>query len=181
MGAWVPIPDGRGRPRAAPCGIGPWDGARVASQQSPTLRPGRGKCSTQNGSVIPEPRRGDPKQLESARLFDRSCRVATRDPSRLGQLESARGCAGLGQPWPRPAARRSGWSGPHGEEFALDKSASARTDERAEPPTAIAGGTLRRNVLGAIALEKNDCSFPRRRQPRRGSNPGQRRRPAMHP
>ena len=28
-------------------------------------------------------------------------------------------------------------------------------------------GTPRRNVLGAIASEKNDCNFPRRRQPRR--------------
>ena len=161
--------------------FGPWDGARVASQQSPTLRPGRGKCSTCNGGVIPESRRGDPRQLESARLFDRSCRTATRDPSRLGQLESGRGCGGLGQPWPGQAARCSGWSGPHGEEFAPDKSASARTDDRAEPPAITVGGTLRRNVLGAIALEKNDCSFPRRRQPRRQSKPGHRRRPATHP
>src|SRR5262249_11208399 len=29
--AGVPISNGRGRPRAAPFGIGPWDGARVAS------------------------------------------------------------------------------------------------------------------------------------------------------
>ncbi len=41
----VPIPNGRGRHRAAPFGIGPWDGARVASQQSPILRPGQGYCS----------------------------------------------------------------------------------------------------------------------------------------
>lgn len=33
--AWVPIPNGRGRHRAAPFGVGPWDGARVASTAEP--------------------------------------------------------------------------------------------------------------------------------------------------
>src|SRR5262245_30000830 len=63
-----------------------------------------------------------------------------------------------------PAARRVEWSGPDGEEFAPDKSASARTYP-AELLTAIVSGTLRRNVFGAIARANNDCSFPRRRQP----------------
>jgi hypothetical protein len=42
--ALVPIPNGRGRHRAAPFGVGPWDGAQVASQQSPILRPGPRYC-----------------------------------------------------------------------------------------------------------------------------------------
>jgi hypothetical protein len=65
------------------------------------------------------------------------------------------------------AARRFGWSGPYGEEFAPDKSASALTDYQAEPLTVIVSGSSRRNVLGAIAFEKNDCNFPWRRQPNR--------------
>jgi hypothetical protein len=52
------------------------------------------------------------------------------------------------------AARCSGWSGPGGEEFALDKSASAGAEAPAELPTAVVGGTSRRNVLGAIASKR---------------------------
>ena len=66
-----------------------------------------------------------------------------------------------------PAARRSGWSGPYGEEFAPDTSASARIRYRAELLTITVSGDLRRNVLGAIASAKNDRNFPWRRQPRR--------------
>src|SRR5262245_50414514 len=96
--------------------------------------------------------RGMMRKQASARLFDRSCPRATRDLSRWGQLESDRGCGGISQQWPKPAARRSGWSGPSGEEFAPDTSASARIRSRAELLTVIGSGTLRRNVLGAIAL-----------------------------
>jgi hypothetical protein len=66
----------------------------------------------------------------------------------------------------RPA-RRDVWSGPCGEEFAPDTSASARVRDRAELLTVIVSGTLRRNELGAIASAKNDRNFPQRRQPRR--------------
>src|SRR5262249_32646001 len=52
--ALVPIPNGRGRPRAAPFDVGPWDGAQVASQQGPTLRPGQGHCSRPEGAVEPD-------------------------------------------------------------------------------------------------------------------------------
>src|SRR5262249_56891224 len=52
--ALVPIPNGRGRHRAAPFGVGPWDGAQVASQQSPILRPGQRYCSRQEGAVEPD-------------------------------------------------------------------------------------------------------------------------------
>ena len=92
----------------------------------------------------------------------RAAPAATRDPSRLGQLEMCPGCGGLGPCGPKSAARCFGWSGPGGEEFALDKSASAEAEAPAELLTAIVGGTSRRNVLGAIAPEKNDCNFPQR-------------------
>ena len=59
-----------------------------------------------------------------------------------------------------PPARRGVWSGPCGEEFAPDTSASARVRFRAELLTVIVSGILRRNVLGAIASEKNDGNFP---------------------
>jgi hypothetical protein len=52
----------------------------------------------------------------------------------------------------RQAARCFEWSGPYGEEFAPDKSASA--NYQAELLTAIVSGTSRRNVLGAIALKR---------------------------
>src|SRR5262249_6667432 len=58
------------------------------------------------------------------------------------------------------AARRFVWSGPYGEEFAPDKYASAMTEYQAELLTVSVSGTSRRNVLGAIASEKNDCNFP---------------------
>src|SRR6516225_8055145 len=38
--ALVPIPNGKGRHRAAPFGLGPWDGARVASAAEPYPPPG---------------------------------------------------------------------------------------------------------------------------------------------
>src|SRR5262245_29722849 len=52
--ALLPIPNGRGRRRAAPFGVGPWDGAQVASQQSLTLRPGRGYCRRLEGVIEPD-------------------------------------------------------------------------------------------------------------------------------
>ena len=58
-----------------------------------------------------------------------------------------------------PTARRCVWSGPCGEEFAPDKSASARI-ELAELLAVIVSSTWRRNVLGAIAFDKNDYNFP---------------------
>src|SRR5215467_6254509 len=64
------------------------------------------------------------------------------------------GCGGPGSQGPVSAARRVGWSGPDGEEFALDKSASAEARAPAELLTAVVGGTSRRNVLGAIASKR---------------------------
>src|SRR5215510_6855802 len=64
------------------------------------------------------------------------------------------GCGGPGSQGPVSAARRVGWSGPDGEEFARDKSASAGASAPAELLTAVVGGTSRRNVLGAIASKR---------------------------
>src|SRR5215468_3467973 len=64
------------------------------------------------------------------------------------------GCGGPGSQGSVSAARRVGWSGPDGEEFALDKSASAEAEAPAELLTAVVGGTSRRNVLGAIASKR---------------------------
>src|SRR5262245_38832031 len=64
------------------------------------------------------------------------------------------GCGGPDSQGSGSAARCFGWSGPDGEEFALDKSASAGAEAPAELLTAIVGGTSRRNVLGAIASKR---------------------------
>jgi hypothetical protein len=106
--------------------------------------------------------RGGERDHAAARLFDLSCLAAAQGPSRLGQLEMCPGCGGPGPRGPVSAARCFGWSGPGGEEFALDKSASAGAEGPAELLTALVGGTSRRNVLGAIAPEKKDCDFPQR-------------------
>lgn len=132
------------------------------------LLPSRALPSAQASGIVGAPQGlsnrtnqgGEKRREASARLFDRSCLAATRDPSRWGQLESDRGCGGISQQWPRPAARRSGWGGPYGEEFAPNTSASARARCRAELLTIIVSGTLRRDVLGAIASAKNDRNFP---------------------
>jgi hypothetical protein len=61
------------------------------------------------------------------------------------------------KPWMRrlSPARRVVWSGPYGEEFAPDKSASAN---QAELSTANVSSASRRNVSGAIASDKNDAT-----------------------
>jgi hypothetical protein len=75
----------------------------------------------------------------------------------VGLIESALGdVACLQVLWPC----RFGWSGPYGEEFAPDPSASVRIRFSAELLAILVSGSLRRNVLGAIASEKNDGDFP---------------------
>src|SRR5262245_36331700 len=81
------------------------------------------------------------------------------------------GCGGPGSRGSVSAARCFGWSGPEGEELALDKSAAAGASALAELLTAVVGGTSRRNVLGAIASEKNDCNFPQRSDDNRAGAP----------
>src|SRR5690348_4989948 len=100
--------------------LGPWDGARVASQHCPILRPGRRNYSTFEKETFPT-------------RFASGCSIRAA----LGQLKipppwanssrsvDAVGCQpvhGLTQP-----ARCIEWSGPWGEEFAPDKSAPATT------------------------------------------------------
>src|SRR5262249_27870554 len=143
--AWVPIPNGRGRPRAAPCGVGPWDGAQVASQQSPTLRPGPRYCRRPEGLSNGTEQRGEERSPASARLFDRSCCAATRDPSRGANSSRSLDAAAVVSDGGSRPARRCVWSGPDGEEFAPDTSASARVRYRAELLTVTVSGTLRRN------------------------------------
>ena len=74
--ALVPIPNARGRHRAAPFGLGPWDNARVASQQSSTLCPGPRHCRRQDDNDLPETHQqegGDIDEARFGRLFDPSC------------------------------------------------------------------------------------------------------------
>src|SRR5262245_56674614 len=54
FGALVPIPNGRGRHRAAPFGLGPWDGAQVASQDKGIVLASRGWRIGQNREEIEE-------------------------------------------------------------------------------------------------------------------------------
>src|SRR5262249_3549471 len=119
--ALVPIPNGRGRHRAAPFGVGPWDGARVASQQSPILRPGQlhGSTGATNSGIAPrqEGRPNDPTIRPGC-----SIRVALQleippvwADSNVSLDTAASARNGGGQ-----AVRRGEWSGPDSEEFALD-------------------------------------------------------------
>ena len=66
-------------------------------------------------------------------------------------------------------ARRSDWSGPFGRNSHTDKSASAH--DRAELLTDAVSGTLRRNVLGAIAPLKRTIATSRRNDNRNESRP----------
>jgi len=68
----VPIPNRRGRHDAAPFGLGSWDGARVASQQSPTPRPGQRYCTRPEGAVEPDRTERSWRDHAAARLFDPS-------------------------------------------------------------------------------------------------------------
>ncbi len=158
--AFVPIPNGRGRHRAAPFGLGPWDGARVASQQSPILRPGQGHYTRHERAGISD--------RTERRLKEPRHGSVVRSELPWGSLRSlplrpTRGATWMRRPGPAMAEvsstmRWMEW--PDGEEFAPDKSASALADDGAELLMAIVSGTSRRNVLGAIAREKNDCNFP---------------------
>jgi hypothetical protein len=134
--------------------LAPGTALGLLRQQGPTLRPGRWHCSRQDESAESDKRERREKGPRCGPVVRSELPCAACDPSRRGQLEISPGCGGLGQPWSRPAARRVGWSGPGGEEFALDKSASAEAEGPAELLTAIVGGTSRRNVLGAIASKR---------------------------
>jgi hypothetical protein len=62
---------------------------------------------------------------------------------------SDRGCSDFGQKWRSRSARRFGWSGPYGEEFAPNKSASAMTDCKAELLTVIVSSNIAKECVGS--------------------------------
>src|SRR5262245_42294514 len=117
-------------------------------------------------------RRGGAERLDSARLSDLGCPGATQDPSRLSQPESHRGCVGLRHWWLRPEhVALYGVAGRRGIRIRQVKQPPA--GRQAGPPAVTASGGKRRNVLGAVAPEKNDCNSPKRSD----DNPDESRRP----
>src|SRR6516165_2886044 len=111
-GAGARPPGGR-----RPVGLAPWCQSRMEEgglvPPHSVLAPGaalgllrsRALPSAQVSGIVAATRRpsnrtkqrGVMRERASARLFDRSCPRATRDPSRWGQLGSDRGCGGRGQ------------------------------------------------------------------------------------
>src|SRR6266851_6124124 len=71
--------------------------------------------------------RGDRRNQESARLFDLSCPSQLEIPPVWANSSRTVDAAVSARNGRSQAARRVGWSGPYGEEFAPDKSASAIT------------------------------------------------------
>ena len=145
--------------------LGPWDGARVASQHCPILRPGRRNYSTFEKETFPT-------------RFASGCSIRAA----LGQLKipppwanssrsvDAVGCQpvhGLTQP-----ARCIGWSGPWGEEFAPDKSAPAttrqglsRTRERYLAKECVGSNRVRKERLQLpVAKQRQPSRSPKARQ-----------------
>ena len=173
----VPIPNGRGRHRAAPFGVGPWDGARVASPAGP-YPPPRPTALSHRGhapGIARSRRRRDGRRL--APVVRSGPLTAARDPSRWGQLGCVLGCVCLRRQGPGAAARRCEWSGPRGEEFAPDISASAGPARRSRPrmagPVAREGMCRERSPLPrTIATSRGDGN----RDGPRDSKPGDGRR-----
>jgi hypothetical protein len=155
----VPIPNGKGRHRAAPFGLGPWDGARVASH-SRALSSAQVNCIVTKDDVLRNRSKTERrhKDQDSDRLFDLSCPVQLEIPPVWANSSRTVDAATSASDGRSQAARRFGWSGPYGEEFAPDKSASAMT--RQSCSRIIVNGTSRRNVLGAIALGKERLQLP---------------------
>jgi hypothetical protein len=126
---------GVGRCVTAPISdLGPWDGARVASQQSPILRPGQLHCTSRRGYRPERWRESTTNEDSSAvvrseRLSSRS-RSLPEEPTRGATVDAATEAQSNGLSRP---ARASEWSGPYGEEFASDKSASATTGQSRSP------------------------------------------------
>jgi hypothetical protein len=122
--AWMPIPKGSGRPRAAPFGLGPGDGARVASPPSSPLRPGQRHGSQGQGATgNATEREGDMTKQDSA---GGSIGVA------FGQLELPP--VGANSSWDRDAVAwaSDGRGQPHD---ALDGGArTARNSPEINPP-----------------------------------------------
>jgi len=165
----VPIPNGRGRHRAAPFGVGPWDGARVASQQSPTLRPGQGHYSRRAGAVEPD---GTPRSQEGAGFGP----VVRSEPPCGGLRSLPFGPTRVG-PWMRRPGRARAQARRH---VALDGVAlTARNSHQIRPhlpgpfPGRAAHGSrgryLAKECVGSNRACKERLQLPaaKRRQPRR--------------
>ena len=105
--------------------LGPWNGARVASQQSPILRPGHVYCSRRD--CCSRKKKETPTNEDSTRLFDPSCLKQLEIPPVWANSNATVDVVTYAMKWCKPATRRVVWSGPYGEEFAPDKSASATT------------------------------------------------------
>jgi hypothetical protein len=137
-------------------------------------------CSTETKPLQSAPNReGGIRNHDSARLFDPSCQRQLEIPPVWANSKKSLDAAALASNGSGPAARCFDWSGLDREEFAPDTSASA-VPAAAELLTVSVSGTSRRNGLGAIAPEKNDCNLLRRRQPRRATKRDNNHSPTIH-
>jgi hypothetical protein len=103
--------------------------------------------------------------------------AAARDPSRWGQLGCVLGCGCLRRQGPGAAARRCEWSGPPGEEFAPDISASAGLARRSRPR--VAGPVAREGMCGERSPLPRTIATSRGDDNRGGPRQQTRRRPAF--
>ena len=140
--ALVPISEikRRGRLMVTPISdLGPWDGARVVSQQSPILRPGQVNCSSTNRRRHHRPRFGQ---------------VVRSDPPRWIEIPPV----WANSPTSLDAVAEPRFRQRHDAVIGVAPSGGIRTRhisicyDQAEPLTDAVSGTLRRNGLGAIAL-----------------------------
>jgi hypothetical protein len=167
--ALVPIPNGRG-------GIVPPHSV-LAPGTALGLLPSRALPSAQVNCIVARE-----KILQSRTKTKRREKAKFRPVVRselLGNLRSlpfgptrVRPCMrGLGEKSPSQAARRSVWSGPYGEEFAPDKSASAGSCP-AELLAGYRGRYLAKECVGSNRIGKERLQLPaaKRRQPDESKN-----------
>ncbi len=94
-------------------------------KQSPILRPGHVYCSGRD--CCSRKKKETPTNEDSTRLFDPSCLKQLEIPPVWANSNATVDVVTYAMKWCKPATRRVVWSGPYGEEFAPDKSASATT------------------------------------------------------
>jgi hypothetical protein len=146
----------RGRPSRLCPRIDPREGRRADA-----------RATAEGLNQLPGTAIGDTQQTPQQLRFVSGCSIRVAS----GQFEippvrvnSRRTVDVAAQTSNEPATRRFGWSGPYGEEFAPDKSASAikgRADHarRDRHPA--------KECVGSNRIEKNDRNFPLQRQSRR--------------
>jgi hypothetical protein len=158
--ALVPIPNGGGRHRAAPFGLGPWAGARVAPQQGPTLRPGQRYSRCPEGAVEPG--------TTERRLMGPRCGPVVRSELFYGSSRSlpfgpTRDVSWMRRPGPL-RARVSGtmlwseWPGRRGIRTRQIRVCRGRGPGGATH--GCRGRYLAKGCVGSNRLDKNDCNFP---------------------